>query len=544
MTSQRLPGHETGAQPVRNPLIAPCLCQTTRVPFLNMASLSPHELEDLIEDFNSKMELEKKTNLFTFSFGTMVDDETKRTPQTNTDILKAIVETGTTRDVNDFLEGLLESVLNEAASVPKVQPTVDELLYLAAQVGKQEMVKFMIETKGADVNCKVILAENVKSRHGCFPIESAAAKGHIECLKYLMEKGADVNPVGGEGPAPLVFAASSGSMECVNQLLEAGVDVNQANEWWTPLIAAASCGNVDCVRVLLEHGADVSQRDRYGKLPLMFALHHDDPSCAELLLDAGADVNTSDGCSPLTFTAQYRKKECVKLLLRKGADVNLKDDLGNTPLISAIFEYVECLKLLLDAGADVNMTNDDQQSPLVKAAMYGCAHSVKLLLDSGADVNHNDSHFGSTALICFSASPINWQQKEAVAKLLLAAGANVNITPRHMVQDPNGGRTIQVLLLIFAAGEQRVTFTTAKASDTVYRFIPRDWRHTDLKNQCRKVIRKHLLTLDPHTNLFIRVPQLQMTRDRPGLPDHLVSYLLYGLNLQVDWEQLDKSEVA
>ena len=42
-----------------------------------------------------------------------------------------------------------------------------------------------------------------------------------------------------------------------------------------------------------------------------------------------------------------------------------------------------------------------------------------------------------------------------------------------------------------------------------------------LKEKCRNVIRKHLLELDPHENLFIRVPRL-------GLPSLLTEYLLYG----------------
>ncbi len=63
-----------------------------------------------------------------------------------------------------------------------------------------------------------------------------------------------------------------------------------------------------------------------------------------------------------------------------------------------------------------------------------------------------------------------------------------------------------------------------------------DWDDPDLKNQLRKFIRKHLLTLDP-TNLFIQVPQLKQTTEKAGLPEELVSYLLYEQNLEVDWDK-------
>ena len=48
-----------------------------------------------------------------------------------------------------------------------------------------------------------------------------------------------------------------------------------------------------------------------------------------------------------------------------------------------------------------------------------------------------------------------------------------------------------------------------------------------LKHICREAIRNHLLKLDPHQNLFGRIPKL-------GLPSALTSYLLYNLSLEVD----------
>ncbi len=50
------------------------------------------------------------------------------------------------------------------------------------------------------------------------------------------------------------------------------------------------------------------------------------------------------------------------------------------------------------------------------------------------------------------------------------------------------------------------------------------------------------MTLDRHTNLFIRVRQLQMTNERLGLPDHVVLYLLYEQNLEVDWDEVDREK--
>ena len=45
-----------------------------------------------------------------------------------------------------------------------------------------------------------------------------------------------------------------------------------------------------------------------------------------------------------------------------------------------------------------------------------------------------------------------------------------------------------------------------------------------LSDLCRDLIRKHLLKLDPHENLFIRVPRL-------GLPAALSDYILFNVSL-------------
>ena len=48
-----------------------------------------------------------------------------------------------------------------------------------------------------------------------------------------------------------------------------------------------------------------------------------------------------------------------------------------------------------------------------------------------------------------------------------------------------------------------------------------------LKHQCREVIIKHLIDLDPHSHLFGRISQLP-------LPSALKSYMLYNVSLEVD----------
>ncbi len=159
---------------------------------------------------------------------------------------------------------------------------------------------------------------------------------------------------------------------------------------------------------------------------------------------------------------------------------------------------------------------------------------AELLLKYGADVNGMDSN-GITALYWTSqTSPHrsycmkgNSRQKPMV-KLLLSSGAQVNMLktkcdPKFQVWDE------QTVSLLHAAGERDVKM--AKQFGGTELFRPPDWEDLGLMNQCRKFIRKHLLTLDPNTNLFIRVPQLHVTKldtpkPNPGLLKSSLSALL------------------
>ncbi len=51
----------------------------------------------------------------------------------------------------------------------------------------------------------------------------------------------------------------------------------------------------------------------------------------------------------------------------------------------------------------------------------------------------------------------------------------------------------------------------------------------DLQAHCRSAIRRHLLSLDPHSHLFNRIPRLP-------LPSAVKDYLLFHVSLEEDRE--------
>lgn len=83
-----------------------------------------------------------------------------------------------------------------------------------------------------------------------------AAKGELDVVKLLLEKGAAVNQMDEFGQAPLFLAAGEGHRDVVELLLAKGAAVNQVDQdGLSPLHLAASNGHEDVVKILRMNGA-------------------------------------------------------------------------------------------------------------------------------------------------------------------------------------------------------------------------------------------------------------------------------------------------
>ena len=237
----------------------------------------------------------------------------------------------------------------------------------------------------------------------------------------------------------------------------------------------------------------------------------------------------------LIEAAKKGNDKCLKLLVTVGADVNKYSSDGFTALMEAVkIGQNKCVRTLIQAGANVNLKSESGDAPLIMATDLSNAYEIlKLLVDAGADVNVTDSD-GNTALLSTMGLVDNTAIRKQV-NLLLGAGAKINVyNIRHrnaihqyvhscnMWQHPPDKTMV---LSLYAAGESTAGIKKEYGLDIEPGVTDSQGRPTiSLKHKCRERIRKYLLKLDNHENLFVRISRL-------ALPDSLCAYLLYNISI-------------
>jgi ankyrin repeat protein len=107
----------------------------------------------------------------------------------------------------------------------------------------------------------------------------AALGGDLNFVNLLIAKDAEVNK---KGWAPLHYAAANGHDDIVKVLLDhsAYVDAGSPNGT-TPLMMAARGGHVSTVKLLLDNGADLTVKNQIGMTALDFAKTYKEPDVVE-----------------------------------------------------------------------------------------------------------------------------------------------------------------------------------------------------------------------------------------------------------------------
>ncbi|KAL7920744.1 ankyrin repeat-containing domain protein [Trichoderma austrokoningii] len=293
--------------------------------------------------------------------------------------LQLAARSGDIQAVRDILASQGRSAVNDAPRGYYGQTA----LQAACMQGHEDVVKYLLDA-GADVH---FCGGNNFQRTG---LQIACGQGNENVVRLLLEAGSEVNmsPAMNHGiriltrsqqeahSPPKTFAVARyngrtalqaaserGHLNIVKLLLERGAEVNAPPSpvaGCTALQAAAKGGYGAIVHLLLSHGAQANAPSaRYkGVTALQGACLQGNLETVELLLRSGADVQASGGGydgdgTALHAAAEKGHLDIVKKLIGVGADINARSNRrGQTPMQGAMAGGHETVvKCLRDLGA-------------------------------------------------------------------------------------------------------------------------------------------------------------------------------------------------
>lgn len=245
------------------------------------------------------------------------------------------------------LEALLVGAVRwaVAAGAPLEWAELRSSVFNLVQTSRHEMLTQLLGTEHGRALRTAAVAGRQEGKKGLTLLAVACIQGHAECVKTLLEMGADPEMAGKTlwrtGWRPLHHAAgcsdTAAGLKCAGLLLAAGADPGCKVSTWelaTPSVLEVAClnGNIALARRLLAAGVNPNTRCQQAGSALGLAATRGQTSVVSDLIKAGALLDSVNklGLTPLMSACRECHSKVVDVLLDAGARLDMKTLRGET----------------------------------------------------------------------------------------------------------------------------------------------------------------------------------------------------------------------
>ena len=192
---------------------------------------------------------------------------------------------------------------DKASKVNKLDNLGRTALHYAASIGDLRMLRLLLTISGIEINCR--------DSDGCTPFHKAVEMAKLECMKELIENGANASVPNFKSYRPLhtlILQRGDDAIECVRFVVEsAECSPSLTNDQGVSSIhLAAMLNRQELLKYFLSKQENVDARDNKMRTPLMFAAQMNHPDVVGILLtnNANPHLQDLDGRDAMGYTKQ------------------------------------------------------------------------------------------------------------------------------------------------------------------------------------------------------------------------------------------------
>ncbi|WP_339713907.1 ankyrin repeat domain-containing protein [uncultured Kriegella sp.] len=292
------------------------------------------------------------------------------------------------------------------------------------------------------------------------------AENPLSTIKYLVEKGNDVNKRTHDSRTYIFWAASRGNLEAMEYFVQKGAKMNLKDSHGYSVSSFAVAGGQQDPAIFdffIANGADFkNEKDHHGANILLVAISRaKDFKLIDYFLGKGLDINTTDndGNGLFHYAAQGGNIEILKELKKRGVSTAKNATTGENAILFAsrggrgrsngleVFQYLEGI------GLHANVTSKDGVTPLHNLSRSSNDLAIiQYFIDKGVNPNAIDEE-GNTALLNAASN-----NKLEVIKFLSEKTQDIN----HTNKDGNSA----LALAVQNNSGQVVNYLVSKGADT------------------------------------------------------------------------------